>query len=97
MINELASNAAPVKDISVSAIAGRKIGSVIGKSRIGNKPPLTVAEVVKAAVKVPAAANPISPKKIVAINNKKFSIGASNRIKNIGRIKIVSATSDKKT
>jgi len=97
MISELVSNAAPVKDISVKAMAGKKIGSVIGKRRIGNKPPLTVAEVVKAAVKVPAAANPINPKKIVAINSKKFSVGASNRIKNIGKIKIDSATSDKKT
>ena len=95
--SKLKSNAALVKEISVSAIAGKNIGRVIGKSRIGKSPPLTVAEVVKAAVKVPAAAIPINPKKIVASNKKIFSMATSNRIKNIGRIKIVNAVSDKKT
>ena len=96
-IRELASNAAPVKDISVKLIEKRKIGRVIGKSKIGKSPPLTVAEVVSAAVNVPAAAIPISPRKIVAVSNKKFSTATSNRIKNIGRIKIVSADSERKT
>ena len=96
-IRELDSNAPPVKEISVRLIAGKKIGSVIGKSKIGKSPPLTVAEVVKAAVKVPAAAIPISPKKIVVNSRKIFSTTTSNKIKNIGKIKIVSAASDNKT
>lgn len=95
--SELISNAPPVNEISVKAIAGKKIGSVIGKSKIGKRPPLTVAEVVNAAVNVPADAIPINPKKIVARSKKNFSTATSNRIKNIGKIKIVSAVSDKKT
>ena len=95
--SELISNASPANEISVRVIAGKKIGSVIGKSKIWNNPPLTVAEVVNAAVNVPAAASPISPIKIVVASKKIFSICAANRIKNVGRIKIVSAVSDKKT
>ena len=96
-ISELVSNAPPVNDSSVKVIAGKKIGNVIGKSRIGKSPPLTVAEVVIAAVNVPAAAIPISPSKIVKLSRRKLSTATSNRIKNIGRIKSVSIVSDKKT
>ena len=95
--SELISNASPVNEISVKDIAGKKIGRVIGKSKIGKSPPLTVAEVVRAAVNVPAAAIPISPKKIVASSKKNLSTTTSNRIKNIGKIKIVNTVNDKKT
>ncbi len=56
-VSNSVSKSEPVIAAAVNCIAGKNIGSVIGNSKIGNKPPFTDAEVVNAAVNVPAAAS----------------------------------------
>ena len=96
-ISKLVSIGSAVIEISVSLIAGKNIGNITGNNKIGKSPPLTVAEVVNAAINVPAADNPIVPSNNVDNSKKIFSTPTSNRIKNIGKIKIVSTASDKNT